>query len=386
MKFLLPLFLLAAGPLLPSAVAATDPAATAPPAAANRAAVEQAITKGLAWLKAHQNPDGSWSSTELPALTALPLISFLHAPGGNYGKDPRPEFLEKGLAFLRSMAKPDGSIFDAKLSNYNTSVCLLALLANHDPKDEVLLKKARDFIVGLQAKGMVDESLDGGIGYGATAVNPQRAHPDLDNTYVALEALRAYKDAHPATEAAGGKELNFQAAIDFITRCQNLPEKNPKGSKQPADRGGFVYYPGDSNAAPEDGSDPLRSYGTMTYAGLLSFIYADLKKDDTRVQSALDWLKKNYTVDQNPNMGPAGLYFYLHLMSKGLTAAGIQELDMADGRKIDWASDAARKFVQLQTADGSWVNQESARWMEKDPVLVTSYSIMALELLYPKLK
>jgi len=118
---------------------------------------------------------------------------------------------------------------------------------------------------------------------------------------------------------------------------------------------------------------------------LLSFIYADLKKDDPRVLTALDWLKKHYTVDQNPAMGSAGFYYYLHLMSKGLTAAGIEKLETADGRKINWASDAAAKIQSLQTADGSWVNTASARWMEKDPVLVTSYCVMALELLHDRL-
>ncbi len=345
-----------------------------------------AIEKGLTWLKAHQNPDGSWSNKEFPALTALPIIAFLRAPGGAYDKQPRPAFIEKGMAFLRSMAKPDGSIFDEKISNYNTSVCLVALLANNDPKDEPLITRARDFIVGLQAKNLADESLDGGIGYGPTAVSASRQHPDLDNTLIALEALRTYKNARPNVEIPAGKELNWQAAIDFVQRCQNLPEKNPKASTNPANRGGFVYYPGNSNAAPSDGSDPLRSYGTMSYAGLLSFIYADLKKDDPRVQAALDYLKRNFTVDQNPNMGAAGLYYYLHLMSKGLTAAGIQELETADGKKIDWAREAAEKILKLQAPDGSWMNSESARWMEKDPFLVTSYCLMSLELLEPRIK
>jgi squalene-hopene/tetraprenyl-beta-curcumene cyclase len=355
----------------------------APPSGAE---AQKAIDRGLAWLKTQQAANGSWSNVEQPALTAMPLISFLRDPAGSYGKDPRPEFIQKAFAFLRSMAKPDGSIFDQGLSNYNTSVCLVAFLANHDPKDEALITAAHDFIVGLQAKNLTDESLDGGIGYGPTAVSPRRQHPDLDNTLIALEALHDYKVEHPQTESKPlAKDLNWQAAIDFITRCQNLPEKNPKSSKEPADRGGFVYYPGDSNAAPDDGSDPLRSYGTMSYAGLLSFIYADLSKDDPRVVAALDYLKKNFTVDQNPNMGAAGLYYYLHLMSKGLTAAGINELDATNGKKIDWAHEAARKIIALQTNDGSWVNADSGRWMEKDPVLVTSYCVMALEILQPKL-
>ncbi len=343
-----------------------------------RAEAFRAIEKGLAWLKQHQNSDGSWSLPEHPALTALPLTAFLQEKKGAPGA-AQPPFIEKGFDFIRSKAKPDGSIYEKGLSNYNTSVCLLALLAKNDPKDEALMRRAHDFIASLQARNMTDESLDGGMGYGPTAVSAKRQHPDLDNTLMALEAIRAYRQAHPQLERPAA-DLNWKAAIEFISRCQNLPEKNPAASAAPANRGGFVYYPGYSNAAPDDGSDPLRSYGSMTYAGLLSFIYADVKKDDVRVKSAVEWLKKNFSVDENPNMGPAGFYYYLNLMSKGLTAAEIKELDTADGRKISWAAGAVRKLAALQKPDGSWSNDESGRFMEKDPVLVTSYCILSLEL------
>ncbi len=385
MKRILPILAVTfLSPLLPSANAADATAPSAAQTNVTRAEARQAIEKGLAWLKAHQNEDGSWSNSEQPGLTALPIVAIVRDPVFD-AKAPRPEYLQKALAFIRSKAKPDGSIWEKGLSNYNTSVCLTALVANGDPKDDLLATKCREFIIGLQAKNMADESFDGGIGYGTTGVSPSHPHPDLDNTLIALEALRTYKDAHPEVETSTGKDLNWQAAIDFVTRCQNLPEKNPKASTDPADRGGFIYYPGYSNAAPTDGSAPLRSYGSMTYAGLLSYIYADLKKDDPRVQAAVDWLKKNYSLDKNPGMGASGLYYYIHLMTKGLSAAGIQQLETADGRKVDWAHEVARKIMEVQTADGSWVNTASARWMEKDPVLVTTYCVMALELLDSKL-
>src|SRR5258708_3295077 len=52
--------------------------------------VETAISKGLAYLKAQQQPDGSFrnplipgAEPEHPALTALPLIAFHRDPSGN---------------------------------------------------------------------------------------------------------------------------------------------------------------------------------------------------------------------------------------------------------------------------------------------------------------
>ena len=357
--------------------------------------VLMAIDKGLAWLKQQQRDDGSIANPENgemadehPALTALPLIAFYREPVGKAATE-YADVMKKGYAFLRSKAQPDGGIYTTGLSNYNTSVCLMALLNTHDPKDEPLLARANNFITGMQAKNMTQPALDGGIGYGPTGVNPKRQHPDLDNTLIALEALRAYKATHPTVEVAAGKELNWQAAIDFVTRCQNLPSHNKEAwaSGDPANKGGFIYFPGESNAGEQDlpnGKKALRSYGTMTYAGLLSYIYADLKRDDPRITAALDWLEKNYTLEENPGLGRAGLFYYYHLAAKGLATAQIHELPTVNGKKVDWAHDLALKLIQLQAGNGSWVN-DTSRWMEKDPVLVTTYGVLTLEIVYNQL-
>jgi squalene-hopene/tetraprenyl-beta-curcumene cyclase len=130
-----------------------------------------------------------------------------------------------------------------------------------------------------------------------------------------------------------------------------------------------------------DGKKALRSYGTMSYAGLLSFIYADVKRDDPRVNAALEWLEKNYTLEENPGMGPQGFYYYLHLMTKALIAAGVETLETKDGKTIDWKREVATKLINLQKSDGHWVN-ETGRWMENDPVLVTSYGVLTLSQLF----
>ncbi|MES2568897.1 MAG: prenyltransferase/squalene oxidase repeat-containing protein, partial [Verrucomicrobiota bacterium] len=303
-------------------------------ASLTRSQIETAIGRGLEWLAANQKPEGNWSNAEHPALTALPLIAFHREPTGKY-RDGKSPFLTKGFDFIRAKVQPDGGIYVKGLSNYNTSLALLALLETHDAKDEPLIARARDFIIAQQARGMANESLEGGIGYGPTGVSPKRQHPDLDNTYIALESLHAFRASRPNAEPKN--DLNWQAAIDFISRTQNLPSHNPKGSAEPADKGGLIYYPGYSNADPADGPKALRSYGTMTYAGLLSFIYADLKKDDPRVVAALEWLTKNFTLEENPGMGRAGLYYYYHLMSKGLVAARVDKLQLPDGSQVDWA-------------------------------------------------
>jgi squalene-hopene/tetraprenyl-beta-curcumene cyclase len=347
--------------------------------------IRDSLNRSLVWLRAQQNADGSFGKDTLhPALTALPLIAFQREPTGRFAKE---EFVAKGYAYLRSFTQPDGGIYSKEngLANYNTAVCLLALVGANEPKDLDTLVKARAYVVGQQAAGMAKPETDGGIGYGSIGASPKRGHPDLDNTVVALEALRATK--HLIADKPGTKDLNWNAAIDFVARCQNLPSnKQPWASGDADNKGGFIYYPGFSNAGEvtlEGGGKALRSYGSMSYAGLLSFIYADVKSDDPRVTAAVAWLRKHYTLDENPGLEKSGYFYYLHLMAKGLTAAGITELEVG-GKKSDWRLALAERLMKLQQQDGSWLN-DTARWKENNPVLVTTYCALTLEILYAQL-
>ena len=104
------------------------------------------------------------------------------------------------------------------------------------------------------------------------------------------------------------------------------------------------------------------------------------------MKAALKWLGENYTLDGNPGMGPEGMFYYYHTMSKALSTAGIDELKTKDGKSVNWRDALARKLLNTQAADGSWKNDKAARWMEGDPVLVTGYTLLALEHLYHALK
>ncbi|HEY6168749.1 MAG TPA: cycloartenol synthase, partial [Verrucomicrobiae bacterium] len=320
-----------------------------------------------------------------PAVTALALSAFMGEPANRY-RTNLPPALAKGYAFLVDSAQPDGSIHRGKLINYNTSISMMALALAQNRVYDSVLRRARAFVVASQNEfgepGRVDTPLDGGVGYG-----DKYQHSDLNNTLVALEALRATEYLVRDKSAPDSRDLNWDAAIQFIQACQNLPARNkePWVSDSPRDLGGFVYYPGESKAGsftnPATGRVALRSYGSISYAGLLSYIYADLKHDDPRVTAALDWLRANYTLDENPAMGPQGLYYYLHLMTKALHAYGVDQLELKDGRRIDWRHEVALRLLNLQQRDGSWSN-ENNRWWEKDAALVTAYTVLSLEILW----
>ncbi len=337
--------------------------------AALKAKVEAAVEKGIAFLKKQQKPDGSWSTPDYPALTALCVLAHLKAPGGKFAK---VQAAREGLDFVRKNAKPDGGIYAKGMGNYNTSICLATFVLANEAKDRDLIDSARKYLAGGQVKNAAKPEEDGGWGYESGG---KMGRPDLDNTVFALEALRLAEKQKP------GSELNWKAAEEFVTRCQNLTSANKEkwASDDAENKGGFVYSPGDSPAGESttaDGKKALRSYGSMTYAGLLSLLHADVKKDDPRVVAAVDWIQHHYSLDENPGMGQQGLFYYYYILAKSLHAAGVEEVT-AGGKKTSWRADLANKLMSLQKPDGSW-NSENGRFMEKDPVLVTCYSVIAL--------
>lgn len=355
--------------------------------------VQASMQKGLAYLLTKQQPSGAWGDPAVPgaqpAITALALMGILadstRLP--NELSDPG----KLAVAYLLSVQKEDGGIYTEKpLSTYNTALALTALsFAPLDEKGRQAALKARTYLVSLQGKfddkanpdpkSTYDSPYDGGIGY-----TSKTAYSDLSNTHFALEALYYSKNLyadHPGEEKKSAK-LDFEAAIKFVARCQNLKATNDQAwaSDDATNKGGFVYRSGESKADPvalPDGKEALRSYASMSYAGMLSFIYADMKPDDQRLVAVKEWLSKNYSVEENPGMGQQGLYYYYHTMAKALTIAKMPVLTLSDGTKVNWRQDLAKQLFNGQQKDGSWAN-ENGRWMEKDPVLCTCYAVLAL--------
>ena len=350
--------------------------------------IKRAVDKGLDWLADNQNEGGWWSTEDHPAVTALALTAFQREPD-DYRKTKHARKIENGYFHLLSCVHDDGSIYRKKeLVTYNTSCSIMALVSADNPDYDMTLRKARNFLIGLQwdfdKKGKLDNPLDGGIGYGGTY-----PHSDMSNTTLALEAL--YYTSHLVSEDKDAdiemKQLNWKAVRHFLQNSQNLPSVNGQkwASDNPRDKGGFVYFPGNTKSETvtlPDGRQALRSYGSISYAGLLSYIYADLKKDDPRVIAVFEWLKKNYTLKENPGMGPQGLFYYYHTMAKALAMHGTNELPSSDGKTVDWRKELALQLINLQKTDGHWINDQHARWWENDPALVTSYSLLALEAIY----
>lgn len=352
------------------------PAMAAEPTADAQQARQQAVAKGIDYLRVvGQAPDGTYTRQVGPGITALATMALLkHGRGVD---DPQ---VAKSLKFLESCVQDDGSITTARARtiNYDTCICIACFaMANKDGRYDKIIANADNFLKGAQR----DESEDrkpsdadyGGMGYTANS-----SGGDLSNTHMMLEALEA--------AGTGSDDPAVQRALIFVSRCQNLEtEHNTLPFAAKVNDGGFYYSPvGEgASAAGTAQRGALRSYGSMTYAGLKSMLYAGVKADDPRVKAAMKWLQTNYSVDENPGLGSAGLYYYYHLMAKALDAVG--DATFADNSNVehDWRAELAAALIEKQADNGSWVN-ENNRWLEGDPNLATAFALLTLAYCQPQ--
>jgi squalene-hopene/tetraprenyl-beta-curcumene cyclase len=349
----------------------------------HRARGEAILTKSIAYLRTQQADDGSWLAEAGPAATGLVLAGLLDSPGITLD-DPA---VKKGLDYILSKQQDDGGIYDLILANYNTSVCLMALgRAAEDPRVPPVVKKAQDFLRNLQwSDGKTDEQGDvisqdhpwsGGAGYG------KHGRPDLSNTAMMIAGLN---DSGLECE-----DPAYQRAMNFISMLQGSPE-NTKFADQIEPGGGFIYASSTNKenigvpqsqageiVHPITGRSTLRTYGSMTYAGFMSYLYAKLDRNDPRVADAFGWIAANYTLDENPGIGEQGYFYYLHVFARAMHAWGDPTIVTPSGDTHNWTHDLIEKLEELQREDGSFANPAD-RWLEAEPQLCTAYAVIAIQ-------
>ncbi|MEM7810992.1 MAG: hypothetical protein AAF532_05900 [Planctomycetota bacterium] len=324
------------------------------------------LARGVTFLKETQTDEGWWSLPDRIGFTGVATVALLEA--GLTADDPA---VAKGLAYLLRHRRPDGGIYGDGSSHRNYETCLAVLAMTQADADRYRdeIAAADAFLRGLQwdeGEGLTSADYSfGGAGYG------RHARPDMSNTQFLVEALRS--------AGAGPDDEAMQNALLFVARTQNLEGSNDTKFGAKIDDGGFYYTPaagGESKAGvtPNGG---LRSYASMTYAGLKSFLYAGVDADDRRVRAAAEWARRNYRLDENPGMGLQGLYYYYQVFAKAHAALGEPLVITPDGRAHDWRQDLVTELANRQRADGSWINAAD-RWYEGDPALVTGYAVLAL--------
>jgi len=347
----------------------------------NAEKIQEVVDKACDFLAKSQDEDGAFSKELGPGITGLVVSAMLR--NGKTTDDPT---VAAGLAYIEKFVrKEDGGIYSegSKYRNYETCISIMCFAnANQDGRFTKTIQNAKEFVKKIQwgmgdaeggAKITSEKNEFGGAGYGS------HNRPDLSNTSFMIDALKASMDESSESDRAA-----LESALKFVSRTQNkYSQHNSTEFAKKAegdDIGGFYYTPaaGGESKAGETANGGLRSYASMTYAGLKSLLFAGVKKDDARVKAAMDWISKHYDLSSNPGVGQQGLFYYYHVFGKSLNAIGEDFVVDSKGVKHDWRAELFAELKKRQRKDGSWINPESTRWEEGNPDLVTAYSLLAL--------
>jgi squalene-hopene/tetraprenyl-beta-curcumene cyclase len=330
-------------------------------------------TRALDFLRPRQATDGSWSADRKePGITALVVTALLRSRRVT----PDEPAVTKALAYLEQFVDPQDGFSGAPHATYTAAIAIMAFSeANRNGRYDRIVQGGQAFLKGTQFDETKNVGRDdpsyGGAGYGSGRGN-RPSRPDLSNTAFMLDAL--HDTGLPPDDPA------FQKALVFVSRCQNLKsEFNDQPWAGKVNDGGFIYtnFNGGSSGAGKTENGGLRSYASMTYAGLKSMIYAGLTADDPRVKAALDYIRKHYSLDENPGLGERGLYYYYLTFAKTMAAMRRPTITDAGGQEHDWRAELHSALARRQNANGSWVNRADS-FMEGDPNLVTAYGLLAI--------
>ncbi|KAB2641960.1 MAG: terpene cyclase/mutase family protein [Verrucomicrobia bacterium] len=236
---------------------------------------EKAVVKGLDWLKANQNANGSWSGQSSVAMTGLALLAYF----GHCETPASPDYGEsclKGIVYLVEIGmRNDGKIADNYSTNswsYEHGIATYALseaytfckeIGQPVPSLEEVTQKAGQYIIDHQNK-------NGGWAY-SYAVS--EGHTDMSVVGWQIQALKAGDHTKLKFQGRGGC---LSRAWKYITSCQSS-------------NGGYGYSGPNSSVA---------DYSTLTGVGALCQQMWD-KGNGAEVRHAIKYIRENTKFDYN---------------------------------------------------------------------------------------
>lgn len=323
--------------------------------------VLRSIERGVKYLDAAQNADGSWTvetgDRYKIGVTSLTLLALLNA--GETLDDPA---VQKGLAFLRDLDVNDPTDPQPEY-NYEVALMIMALAAAKDgqrdmPRLMALTRRLEKSQITTRARGTIGAWSYKASPSGLLGVDLKG---DNSNTQYAILGLKEASDAGVPVDHDVWKR-----ARDHWHKCQNLD-------------GGWGY----------SASFNAHSTGSMTVAGIASLVICngmlrddkDLTRDgrpaccgeretDEQLARGIEWLSRHFSVKSNPH-SPQYVLYYLY----GLERAGRLSGRRFFGENVDWYRLGAEYLILHQNGRGYWKGEGSG---EQDPVIGTSLALLFL--------
>jgi hypothetical protein len=395
--------------------------------AAFRARVNEAIDRGVAWLRSQQKKTGNLPAygDRLPKNTYDPMDTGVNALGllalAKSGVGPEDPAADKLLEWCRaSYANMRG----LKASTvYSSSVLLLAMDALHatpEPPDEGKKPDGpgsryapparaeppkrkpckRPAAVASLTKEIVEflrksQHASGGWRYPGNPIKAPEGDADMSNTQYALLALNA--------AARCGVDVpteTWTKALGYLLREQeadgletDLFAENPAwepGIDDPprfrvvgkAKARGWTYLPG--RKEPSTGSMTVGAVGSLAIVkerleAAKALPPETRAKIDRAMIDGLAWVSDAFTVEDNPVVPAAPAmwhYYYLYGLERMGSLVGVRFLG-----KNDWYRAGAEHLMAAQGKDGSWTSSPGVRPTDhtESQVVQTCFALLFLK-------
>ncbi|HUU09971.1 MAG TPA: DUF4159 domain-containing protein [Phycisphaerae bacterium] len=315
---------------LQPAPAFSEPSLKGPPVAnLTDEMVRLAIERGRQYLISLQSPDGSWGGDASASALIFMTLAYM-------GEHPNSDVMSKGLNYL--VVQNADSNFSGK-QGYGVPIRVMGLSYVHNKilgtKRSVVRQKMMEDIRRLE----MGQNPDGGWRYRLDS-----SDYDFSVTQWPILAMR---------EAS---LVGIEFPQEPLRKARDLYFKGQHPD------GGWGYAANMPAGTPMSGS-----YGSMTAAGLASlFIISDVldpasgcpckrgrsqtthTESERRMDSALDWLSKNFKPDENPGLNQWNFYWFYCMERVGI-AAGYKYFGTHN-----WYKEGASRLVGQQFPNGAW--------------------------------
>lgn len=343
--------------------------------------IETAEQRGCEYLLSQQGTDGLWHSPNYGNLKSGAAITAFVVYALSDASTNDPTAICRAIDALAPEIRKNGYVTNSDgpdYTNYGSAMLLKTINRKQMETYNDLAVILENYLLDAQLdseEGYSKDNIDFGgwdlTGY-MTGARPTTG-TNISVTTEVLEALATVKNPKSESQEPPPRRRDaFQKAKVWLNRTQNQD-------------GGFHFHPQSNHAGNKAGwtdvkdrSGPL-SYGTATADGLRLLTALGETADSESVAETVQWFSDQpelnhvpgFSDPNTPGSWANGLRFYyyqslsrsLHLFPKSVS------------QKI--ANQIISHLERDQHANGSWTN-ENARMREDDPLIATSFAIIAL--------
>ena len=309
---------------------------------------EAAIIRGLDWLKANQDPEGSWGgkdkdgegnpvSTDKDAMTGMALLAYL----GHCELQDSPDYgptVQKAINFLTS-TPPDKPVGGGNKGSYSHPIRTYALCEAYTMTK---IKKLEEFAKRAAIHVIKGQNESGGWAYGYG--KGVAAHTDLSVTGWNIQALKA---AALTGISIDGLDEAMDKAVEYTKKCQDQSGK-------------FAYKIG-------SGGKP-----SLTGTGVLCLqIWKNAKSEEAK--KGLEWIVANQATEWKD----VNVYEWYYHAQACFQATGVSG---GSGFWRAWNKDFQQIVCGAQASDGHWPHGK--HYHGESAIYNTTMTILMLEVYY----